>query len=148
MMSDIIFNPRTFTSNLTHNLEYFFIGRHTGLLGYFFPAVFAIGAFLLAPRQRPAWQWLVLGAGLLQGLVFFISPLTRGTVAGSAIAIFSVATAPCSSCCPRFNPPPRRSLSGRSADCSLRRWSSTRLSRPFTLKTTRRADRCGFFQWS
>ncbi len=69
----IIFNSRTFTSNLTHNLEYFFVGRHTGLLGYFFPAVFAMCAFLLAPRHRPAWQWLVLGAGLLQGLVFMIS---------------------------------------------------------------------------
>jgi len=72
-LSHIILNPRTFTSNLIHNIEYFFIGRHTGLLGYFFPAVFAIGAFLLAPRQRPAWQWLVLGSGLLQGLVFIVA---------------------------------------------------------------------------
>ena len=71
-VSHIIFNPRTFTSNLTHNLEYFFIGRHTGLLGYFFPAIFAMAAFLLAPRQRPAWQWLVLGAVLLQGLIFIV----------------------------------------------------------------------------
>jgi hypothetical protein len=70
---DIIFNPRTFTSNLTHNLEYFFIGRHTGLLGYFFPAVFAIAAFLAAPRRRPVWQWLVLAAGLLQGIIFIVA---------------------------------------------------------------------------
>src|SRR5262245_39355018 len=68
-LSHIIFNPRTFTSNLIHNIEYFFIGRHTGLLGYFFPAMFAMTAFLLAPRQRPVWQWLVLGSGLLQGLI-------------------------------------------------------------------------------
>ncbi len=73
MMSHIIFNPRTFTSNLIHNLEYFFVGRHTGLLGYFFPSLFAMTAFLLAPRQRPAWQWLVLGSGLLQGLVFIVA---------------------------------------------------------------------------
>ena len=73
LLSHIIFNPRTFTSNLTHNLEYFFIGRHTGLLGYFFPAIFAMVAFLLAPRQRPGWQWLVLASGLLQGLVFLIT---------------------------------------------------------------------------
>ena len=72
VLSDIIFNPRTFTSNLAHNLAYFFIGRHTGLIGYFFPAVFAIGAFLLAPRARPGWQWLVLGSGLLQGLIFLV----------------------------------------------------------------------------
>ena len=73
LLGDIIFNPRTFTSNLTHNLEYFFIGRHTGLLGYFFPAVFGVCAFLLAPRQRPGWQWLVLASGLLQGLIFLIT---------------------------------------------------------------------------
>lgn len=72
-LTDIILNPRTFTSNLAHNLEYFFIGRHTGLLGYFFPAVFAMGAFLLAPRQRPGWQWLVLASGLLQGLFFVVA---------------------------------------------------------------------------
>ncbi len=71
-MGDVIFNPRTFVSNLTHNLGYFFVGRHTGLLGYFFPAMFAIGAFLLAPRRRPWWQWLVLASGLLQGLAFII----------------------------------------------------------------------------
>ena len=72
LLGHIIFNPRTFTSNLTHNLEYFFIGRHTGLVGYFFPAVFGMCAFLLAPRQRPGWQWLVLASGLLQGLAFLI----------------------------------------------------------------------------
>jgi hypothetical protein len=72
-LTNIIFNPRNFTSNLTHNLEYFFIGRHTGLVGYFFPAVFAMCAFLLGPRQRPGWQWLVLASGLLQGLIFLIS---------------------------------------------------------------------------
>ena len=73
MLKRIIFNPRTFTSNLTHNLEYFFIGRHTGLVGYFFPAVFTMGAFLLAPRRRPGWQWLVLASGLLQGLIFIVA---------------------------------------------------------------------------
>jgi len=73
LLTHVIFNPRTFASNLIHNVEYFFIGRHTGLLGYFFPAMFAMAAFLLAPRQRPGWQWLVLGSGLLQGLVFIVS---------------------------------------------------------------------------
>jgi hypothetical protein len=83
VLSDIIFNPRTFTSNLAHNLEYFFIGRHTGLIGYFFPAVFAIGAFLLAPRARPGWQWLVLASGLLQGLIFLV--MTPYTWSGGGV---------------------------------------------------------------
>lgn len=73
LLTDIIFNPRTFTSNLTHNLVYFFFGRHAGLLGYFFPGMFAIVAFLAAPRNRPGWQWLVLGSALAQGLIFVIA---------------------------------------------------------------------------
>lgn len=73
MITNVTFNPRTFTSNLAHNLEYFFVGRHTGLLGYFFPAIFAMVAFLLAPRQRPGWQWLVFASGLLQGVFFVVT---------------------------------------------------------------------------
>jgi hypothetical protein len=72
-MTQVVLNPRTFTSNLTHNLEYFFIGRYAGMLGYFFPAFFAIGAFLAAPRKRPGWQWLVLAAALASGLVFVVA---------------------------------------------------------------------------
>jgi len=72
VLTNVIFNPRTFASNLTHNLEYFFVGRYTGLLGYFFPAVFAMVALLAAPKRRPGWQWLVLAAGLVQGLIFIV----------------------------------------------------------------------------
>jgi hypothetical protein len=72
-MTQVMLNPRTFRSNLTHNLKYFFIGRYAGMLGYFFPGVFAMLVFLAAPRRRPLWQWLVLGAALAQGLVFVIN---------------------------------------------------------------------------
>jgi hypothetical protein len=72
-MAQVVFNPRTFASNLGHNLEYFFIGRYAGLLGYFFPGVFAMLAFLGAPRKRPAWQWLVLVSALAQGLIFVVA---------------------------------------------------------------------------
>jgi hypothetical protein len=71
-MAHVIFNPRTFTSNLLHNLEYFFVGRYAGLTGYFFPGACAMLALLTAPKRRPAWQWLVLIAVLAQGLVFII----------------------------------------------------------------------------
>jgi hypothetical protein len=46
------------------NIVYFFLGRHTGFVPYFFPGAVAIVLFLLRPRQRPVWQWLTLGAGL------------------------------------------------------------------------------------
>jgi hypothetical protein len=71
-MTHVIFNPRTFWSNLFHNLEYFVVGRFAGLAGYFFPGLFAMLALLAAPRRRPGWQWLVLGAALVQGLIFII----------------------------------------------------------------------------
>jgi hypothetical protein len=72
-MTHVIFNPRTFWSNLLHNLEYFFIGRFAGLVGYFLPGAFALLALLAAPRKRPGWQWLVLGAALAQGFIFILA---------------------------------------------------------------------------
>lgn len=46
------------------NLVYFFFGRHTGFVPYFFPGAVAILLFLLARRQRRPWQWLTLAGGL------------------------------------------------------------------------------------
>ena len=63
---------RVFWTNLTHNLGYIFVGRYAGIVPYFFPAAFAILAFLAAPRRRPMWQWLVLCGGLAQLLFFCI----------------------------------------------------------------------------
>ncbi|HXT30261.1 MAG TPA: hypothetical protein VN716_13300 [Vicinamibacterales bacterium] len=80
LMTHVVFNPRTFASNLAHNLEYFFVGRHAGLLAYFFPGFFAMIALVAAafagkPRGRPrpaGWQWLVLASALAQGLIFVV----------------------------------------------------------------------------
>jgi hypothetical protein len=46
------------------NLLYFFFGRHTGFVPYFFPGVMAMGLFLLGGRRRAAWQCMALAAGL------------------------------------------------------------------------------------
>ncbi len=73
LMTDVIFNKRTFVSNLSHNLEYFFVGRHAGMLPYFFPGFFAMLLMLAAPRRRPGWQWLVLLSALAQGLIFVVA---------------------------------------------------------------------------
>ena len=71
-LTDVIFDPAVFWKNLRHNLYWYFTGRYSGLLAYFFPAVFAMTAFLAAARRRPAWAYLVLGAGLAQMLFFVI----------------------------------------------------------------------------
>jgi hypothetical protein len=72
-LTEVIFDRRVFWSNLTHNLRYVFVGRYSGLVPYFFPAVFALFAFLAAVRRRPGWQYLVLAAGVMQILFFVIT---------------------------------------------------------------------------
>jgi len=72
-LTDIIFDRRVFATNLTHNLGYFFVGRYSGLLPYFFPALFALAAFAVGFRRRPAWQYLVVAAALAQMLTFVIA---------------------------------------------------------------------------
>jgi hypothetical protein len=54
------------------NLAYFFIGRHTGFIPYFFPGALAMTWLLLAPRRRPAWQWLTLVGGVGSALFLIL----------------------------------------------------------------------------
>jgi hypothetical protein len=72
-MTDVILDPGVFWTNLRANLAYFFVGRYSGLVAYFFPAVFALLAFAAARRSRKPWQYLVLAGGLAQILLFVIS---------------------------------------------------------------------------
>ncbi len=72
-LGDVIFDSRVFWTNLRHNLAYYFVGRYAGIAAYFFPAIFALIACLAAPRRRPAWQWLVAAAAVVQILLFVIS---------------------------------------------------------------------------
>jgi Dolichyl-phosphate-mannose-protein mannosyltransferase len=71
-LTEIIFNRSVFWTNLAHNLRYLFVGRYAGIIPYFFPAAFALAAFLAAPQRRPLWQWLVLCGGLAQPLFFIV----------------------------------------------------------------------------
>jgi hypothetical protein len=72
-LTDVIFDREMFWQNLGANLVYFFVGRYSGLVAYFFPAFFGIVMMAVAPRRRPAWQWLVLAGLVAQMLVFIIS---------------------------------------------------------------------------
>ena len=72
-LAGVILDPRVFWTNLTHNLKYYFAGRYSGMLAYFFPALFAMLAFLSAPRRRPGWQYLVFAAGITQMLFFIVN---------------------------------------------------------------------------
>jgi hypothetical protein len=72
-LTDIIFDPTVFWTNLRHNLGWYFAGRYSGLVAYFFPAVMAMTAFLVAVRRVPPWQFLVFAAGCAQILLFIIA---------------------------------------------------------------------------
>jgi len=83
-LTDVIFDRSVFFSNLFNNLRYFFVGRYAGLIPYYFPAVFALAAFLASPRQRPVWQYFVLAAALGQIVLFIITvPYTWNGGGGS-----------------------------------------------------------------
>jgi hypothetical protein len=79
-LTEIIFDRRVFATNLVHNL----VGRYTGLLAYFFPALFALLAFVVGFRRRPAWQYFVVAAALAQMLAFaIVTPYTWNGGGGS-----------------------------------------------------------------
>jgi hypothetical protein len=62
VLTDIIFSRDALMSVLPRNLGYFIVGRHTGLLPYFFPGVLSVALFFAARRGRPLFQWLTLAA--------------------------------------------------------------------------------------
>lgn len=83
-LTEIIFDRRVFFTNLGWNSLYVLIGRHTGLVPYFFPAVFAMGAMFWFRARRAPWQWFVLASGLAQIYLFMISqPYTWNGSGGS-----------------------------------------------------------------
>jgi hypothetical protein len=71
--TEVIFRESYFWTNFTNNLKWYFVGRYSGLVAYFFPAVFALALFLAGARRRPLWQWLVLGSAVAQILLFVIT---------------------------------------------------------------------------
>jgi hypothetical protein len=83
-LAEVIFDRSVFWTNLRHNLGWFFVGRYAGLVAYFFPAVFALLAYLAALRRRPLWQHLVFLGVVAQMLVFIIgTPYTWSGGGGS-----------------------------------------------------------------
>ncbi len=61
-----------FPTVLAHNLAWFWIGRHSGVVPYFFPAAFALACFLSPRARREWWQWMVCAVALTEILVLII----------------------------------------------------------------------------
>ena len=72
-LGSVLFDRDMFWHNLRANLAYFFVGRYSGLVAYFFPGLVAMLLMFAAPRRRTAWQWLVFAGLVAQMLVFIIT---------------------------------------------------------------------------
>ena len=69
---------------LGYNAGYFFFGRYSGLVPYFFPGVLALAAFLVRRRSQHLWQWgLVATLALAMFATLFITPYTWAGGGGS-----------------------------------------------------------------
>lgn len=69
VLTDIVFDEHVFWSRLGWNVLYFFIGRHSGMLPYFFPGLLALALFLWPRTRRVGWQWLVFAAVVGESLL-------------------------------------------------------------------------------
>jgi hypothetical protein len=59
VLIDTLANQHSFDV-FRHNAWYFLVGRHSGLVPYFFPGAVSAVLFLTARRARQRWQWLAL----------------------------------------------------------------------------------------
>jgi hypothetical protein len=69
---DLTREQHAFVPRLLANAWYFLVGRYTGLVPYYFPAIVALCLFLVQARRRPAWQWMTAGVALLTALVLLL----------------------------------------------------------------------------
>jgi hypothetical protein len=84
-LTDVIFDRAVFWTNLSNNVRWFFVGRYAGLIPYFFPAFFALAAYLATIRHRTRWEHLVFLGALAQVLVFLIGTPYTWSGGGSSI---------------------------------------------------------------
>lgn len=76
ILLDTLANQHT-VEVFARNVWYFLVGRHSGVLPYFFPGVICVAMFLRRRHERRAWQWLVLGtAAAAAGAQMAITPYT------------------------------------------------------------------------
>jgi hypothetical protein len=79
VLVEVLVNRDAVLHVFRRNIVYFLLGRHTGLVPYFFPGVLSALLFLAARGRRQPWQWLVgatvmiSAAGLLLYMPFTYS---------------------------------------------------------------------------
>ena len=69
---EVLFSRDAFVHVFRANLVYVMLGRHTGLVPYFFPGVLSAVLFLAARGRRTPWQWLAGGTAVLAVLALIL----------------------------------------------------------------------------
>jgi len=72
LLKEIIFSRNSLVEVFPKNLYYFLVGRHTGLVPYFFPGVLSVLLFLAWRGGRPAFQWITLGVSVFANVVLLL----------------------------------------------------------------------------
>jgi hypothetical protein len=72
VLTNIVFDPSVFWSRLGYNLYYFMLGRHSGMVPYFFPGVFALTAFLWRRQAWTSWQWFIVAVAAAEILLLLV----------------------------------------------------------------------------
>ncbi len=73
VLTEVLFNRDVLTYVLPWNVVYFLVGRHTGLVPYFFPGMLVLVLFLCAGRQRrEPFQWLVVITFVVASLALLV----------------------------------------------------------------------------
>ena len=67
-----ILAPEFLLPTLRYNLVYFFIGRDSGLIPYFWPGIVVLGLWLLSLRRSTVWQWATVASCGLGALVLLV----------------------------------------------------------------------------
>ena len=69
---DIILTRNSLLEVFPANLVYFVLGRHSGLVPYFFPGVLSVLLFLAWRGGRPWFQWITLAGAVFANVVLLL----------------------------------------------------------------------------
>jgi hypothetical protein len=72
VLHEIVLSRNSLVEVFPANLVYFLVGRHSGLVPYFFPGVLSVLLFLAWRGGRPWFQWITLGAAVVANVVLLL----------------------------------------------------------------------------
>ncbi len=72
VLEEIVLSRNSLVEVFPANLVYFMVGRHSGLVPYFFPGVLSVLLFLAWRGGRPWFQWITLATAVVANVVLLL----------------------------------------------------------------------------